>query len=66
MFIAKMKQFVVSAILLTAFQSASAAVTPAVTHRVTMNVVNAPLAPDGFTRSMCSKSYRHIYANDMC
>jgi hypothetical protein len=53
---AKMKQFVVSAVLLAAFQSTNAAVTPAAIHRVTMNVVNAALAPDGFTRSMCSKS----------
>jgi hypothetical protein len=57
MFIAKMKQFVVSAALLAAFQSAGAAVTPAAIHRVTLDVVNARLAPDGFARSMCSKSY---------
>ncbi|KAJ7127291.1 Cu-oxidase-domain-containing protein [Mycena crocata] len=46
-----MKQFVVSAVLLAAFQSVGAAVTPAVVHRVTMDVVNAKLAPDGFSRS---------------
>ncbi|KAJ7850270.1 Cu-oxidase-domain-containing protein [Mycena olivaceomarginata] len=46
-----MKQFVVSAALLAAFQSAGAAVTPAAIHRVTLDVVNARLAPDGFARN---------------
>ncbi|KAJ6480709.1 Cu-oxidase-domain-containing protein [Mycena vitilis] len=47
-FIAKMKQFVVSAVLLAAFQSAGAAVT----HKISLDITNAPLAPDGFTRSV--------------
>ncbi|KAJ6523501.1 Cu-oxidase-domain-containing protein [Mycena vulgaris] len=50
-----MKQFVVSAVLLAAFKSAAGAgvgLAPrAVAHHVTMNVVNAQLAPDGFSRS---------------
>ncbi|KAJ6485209.1 Cu-oxidase-domain-containing protein [Mycena vulgaris] len=47
-----MMQFVVSAVLLAALKSVTGAVVPAaVTHRVTMNVGNAVLAPDGFSRS---------------
>ncbi|KAJ7127292.1 Cu-oxidase-domain-containing protein [Mycena crocata] len=50
-----MKQFVVSAVLLAAFNSVTGAALDApvavVAHKVTMNVVNAKLAPDGFTRS---------------
>ncbi|KAJ7124597.1 Cu-oxidase-domain-containing protein, partial [Mycena crocata] len=50
-----MKQFVVSAILLAILRSVSGVAVkpraPAVAHQVEMNIVNAPLAPDGFTRS---------------
>ncbi|KAJ6540866.1 Cu-oxidase-domain-containing protein [Mycena vulgaris] len=49
-----MKQFVVSAVLLAAFKTvagAAVSTTGPVSHEVTMNVVNAQLAPDGFSRS---------------
>jgi iron transport multicopper oxidase len=47
-----MLQFVLSAVVLAACNSVTgAAVAPAVSHKVTMNVVNTQLAPDGFKRS---------------
>jgi hypothetical protein len=52
-----MMQFVVSAVLLASLSSvyAAAVAPPAVAHHVIMNVVNAQLAPDGFSRSRQSR-----------